>query len=58
MEAGLGKSLKGQTARGLKKVADRARHRCILLMGTENRLPSLTLPLSPVQTPLQGRGDK
>ena len=33
MEAGLGKSLEGQDARGLKKMADRARHWCVLLMG-------------------------
>ena len=36
MEAGLGKSLEGQNARGLKKVADRARHWRILLGGAEN----------------------
>ena len=52
MEAGLGKSLEGQNARGLKKVADRARHWCILLMGAENRLPSP----SPFPSPLAGRG--
>jgi len=48
MEAGLGKSLEGKNARGLKKVADRARHWCILLMGAENRLTSP----SPFPSPL------
>jgi hypothetical protein len=55
MEAGLGKSLEGQNARGLKKVADRARHWCILLMGAENRLP-YPAPLPGPNTPIGGQG--
>ena len=57
MEAGLGKSLKGQTARGLKKVADRAHHWCILLRGAENRLPPpYPSPLPGPNTPSGERG--